>query len=532
MDDAERREALTKFVRDDWRASPPVFVGRGPVIGDILETAGHVHGKWLSGDRDAGDHGLTRLLRGAPGAGKTALLRHLEELCEGDPGPGRPITVRIGSGALESPKELHRELDEQLERQIPKASMYVWGAHLRRFMAEYVVEVATGSGVAQDAPGWAAGVLAGVAGMARRLLRVDEAGCRALRSLPAPVLVMIDEAQRVRPHSPQAALLQCLHEGAFGDIPVLPVFAGLGYLQQHLGQDGIEISRFAGRAVHTLDPLDETECLSLLKGWLEHFGVEAAATDTGRWGDALIRDKQVRNGGNASLAGRWGEALIRDTQGWPMHITSFLGGLAESLAAADDSSALASANIDAVRRAAAASRSEYNGSRYGGATQAHQGWTGRAMVRLADRGAVEEEDAKAIIRETGPEGGDVPALFASLVERGFLQEWNRAGYTVFKCPIPSLVSHAAIGAARGRWVHATTAIGDSDALRGLLQAGDDIEGRDGLERTPLHIAAECQWADIVAHLLNAGADADAQDVNGKTPKDNWPEYEWPGVGPS
>lgn len=51
---------------------------------------------------------------------------------------------------------------------------------------------------------------------------------RALAPIPAAVVVMVDETQRVRPDSAAVTTLQNLHGGAFGDITVVAVFAGLG----------------------------------------------------------------------------------------------------------------------------------------------------------------------------------------------------------------------------------------------------------------------------------------------------------------
>ena len=123
MDDGERRSALTKFASEGRRAQPPVFVGRDAVIEDISKAAELAYDKWSSGGIDAKDPGLTRLVQGAPGAGKTAMLRHLQERWRGDPGPGRPISVRVSASALESPAEMHKGLREQ----IPTTVMEKWG---------------------------------------------------------------------------------------------------------------------------------------------------------------------------------------------------------------------------------------------------------------------------------------------------------------------------------------------------------------------------------------------------------------------
>ncbi len=483
MDNGGRRRALKKFSREGWRAQPPVFVGRNAVLEDISRAAGLAYEKWSSGDIDAKDPGLTRLVQGAPGAGKTALLRHLQDRWQGDPGSGHPIAVRVSASALQSPAEMHKRLREQ----IPTTIMGKWGG----------VVVA---GLVKMVPGRGADALGPAAEAAARTLRE-----KALASVPAAVVVMVDETQRVRPDSAAAATLQNLHEGAFGDIPVLAVFAGLGYLHSYLQQEGIKISRYSDdrRCVHTLGALKDTECLSLLKGWLAHFGVAAPPAEFKRWGDALVRD----------------------THGWPMHTTGFLAALADDLAGFDDPSTIDLANLETVRRVAAEDRAVYYNGRYQGVIQANVRWVGRAMAALAAEGDLLEEDATAVIRDVGPPGGDAPTLFGALVDRGFLQR-EGAGLT-FACPIPSLTSHTAVVAAKRPKAHMAAAIGDSDGLRRLVAEGEAIEGRDGLGRTPLRIAAECRWADVVRELLDAGADMEAPDAGGMSPREAWPEFEWP-----
>ena len=483
MDDDERRKALTKFASEGRCAQPPVFVGRDEVIEDISGAAELAYEKWSSGSIDANDPGLTRLVQGAPGAGKTALLRRLQERWQDGPGSGCPIAVRVSASALDSPAEMHGRLREQ----IPTTVMEKWG------------EVLIG-GLVKVVPGRGSDVLAPAAKAAGKALRE-----KTLASVPVAVVVMVDETQWVEPHSAAATALRNLHDGSFGDIPILPVFAGLGYLHSHLQQKGIEISRYSddSRCVHTLGVFEDAECRELLKGWLARFEVADSSFEFDRWS----------------------EALFRDTQGWPMHTSGFLAALANELAGSRKPANLASADLETARKVAAEDRATYYNGRYRGVIQANVRWVGSAMAALGANGNLLEEDAITIIRDVGPPDGDASALFNALVDRGFIQRQG-VGLT-FACPIPSLISHAAVAATKKSGLHTAAIVGDANRLRRLVDDRLDVESRDELGRTPLRIAAECRWADVARGLLEAGADADAPDSIGTTPREAWPEFEWP-----
>ena len=75
----EQKEALRDYVAGEAREAPPVFAGRRGVIADIEETAATTFNRWREGRRFPG---LTRVVQGAPGAGKSSLLARLQEKWE------------------------------------------------------------------------------------------------------------------------------------------------------------------------------------------------------------------------------------------------------------------------------------------------------------------------------------------------------------------------------------------------------------------------------------------------------------------
>ena len=69
--------------------------------------------------------------------------------------------------------------------------------------------------------------------------------------------------------------------------------------------------------------------------------------------------------------------------------------------------------------------------------------------------------------------------------------------------------------------HGGDAVVDAEAqvacVRMLLEAGANVNASDQYQMTPLHFAANCGHAKVVAALLEAGADVNRSDSFGMTP---------------
>ncbi len=488
---AGQREALRDYVAGEAREAPPVFAGRRGVVADIEATAATTLARWRDGRRFPG---LTRVVQGAPGAGKSALLAHMEKkwsAAQAAEDAGAPVAVNISLLDLRDPDRFVDVVDQAVPASIGRRYAHV--------LVGALVKLVT--------PG-------------TRLSEEAEKEVRALaeqRDLPHPVVLMVDEAQNVRPYESESALFAHLHEGHFARLPILPVLAGLGHLREHLGQPGIRLSRFSNEveSVHTLGPLSDGEVRELFDGWLERFGVAATA------------------GG----AARWADALVRDSQGWPMHTNHFLVALAGQLAAPGrDPGRLATADLDAVRRDAARRRLAYYDTRYDNELIQERGrQVAEAMATIRRNGPADLRntlDAIQVAFQYG-EREDARRAFGVLRERGFLQSvsgpasggWARR----YGCPIPSLASHAI---ACEFPPHEAAMLGDADALDALIRRDRGaLDIRDAMGRTPLHVVAECRWTDVAETLLAAGADPDAPDAVGATARETWPEFNWPKRAP-
>ena len=86
-------EGLRWFARLSDREPTPFFVGRTAQIEDIEQQAAHMLRQTRTGSRPAG---ATRLVQGAPGAGKSALLAHLERKWAADDGAPQARMVWLG----------------------------------------------------------------------------------------------------------------------------------------------------------------------------------------------------------------------------------------------------------------------------------------------------------------------------------------------------------------------------------------------------------------------------------------------------
>jgi len=92
------REGLEDFIHSGEKSPPPVFVGRRDVLDDIFRTAR------LCWKKD-GHHlpGNTRIIHGAPGAGKSAILNELEaRSLAADAELGGPRVLALSNVELET----------------------------------------------------------------------------------------------------------------------------------------------------------------------------------------------------------------------------------------------------------------------------------------------------------------------------------------------------------------------------------------------------------------------------------------------
>ncbi|MCY4463708.1 MAG: hypothetical protein OXC26_25435, partial [Albidovulum sp.] len=98
-------DGLREFVAAGEKSPPPVFVGRTEAIADIEAAARRA---WKPGASNQGEPGATRILQGAPGAGKSSILAEMEFRSLRAAAPGSPRVLVLSSERLT--RDLHSAL--------------------------------------------------------------------------------------------------------------------------------------------------------------------------------------------------------------------------------------------------------------------------------------------------------------------------------------------------------------------------------------------------------------------------------------
>ena len=389
-------DRLRDFVAAGEKSPPPVFVGRTEAIADIEAAARRA---WKPGASNQGEPGATRILQGAPGAGKSSILAEMEFRSLRAAAPGSPRVLVLSS--------------EWLTSDLPSA----------------LAAVSAAGGMNHDEWSKRAGSIhhrisaVGVFGLSMELARSGAKPPDNLfalaRAMPAtawnaPVIAAVDEAQNLPAGetTPTALFLQSIHNATSG-LPLTLVLAGLGDTQDRAQKMGLT----RGLKLYEVGRLSVEETDELMRGFCRRFGLRA-------------------DGSEPFLA-----ELAAGAEGWPRHLHFALQALGEEALAADGDLGRVSWNSAAKR--AAESRLRYYRAQQSREMKATDRLVAAVMRDLRDDmplsvvvGLIEANAADApgfrLADSTTPE-----AFFRRLVHQGALHEGADGR---FHCPIPSFRS--------------------------------------------------------------------------------------------
>ncbi|MCY4200031.1 MAG: ATP-binding protein [Gammaproteobacteria bacterium] len=265
------------------RGEPIAFAGREEVLGAIAEIADSLRGRPIEGQ--------TFVIGGAPGAGKTSLVRESARRLRGQ---------GVAAAICPSPSS-DGDIDALVWRIVAaltgETKDKLQGTHRKRF---------SGSVSMAD--------LGGVSGSYESerkepaLRSFDDISLLTAKLPVNPVVVFIDEAQNIQNDSKAAALVNTLHTQF--ELPVLLVCAGLANTYDRLHQVGL--TRPAEDHVVTLGVLKREEAQAAVQQALGVIAGTGVAHDESKI-EALV------------------EAISTAADGWPRHLTCYLHAICEVL---------------------------------------------------------------------------------------------------------------------------------------------------------------------------------------------------------
>ena len=280
-----RSEALRRFVIAGEKSSPPVFVGREPILTENLQKAS------LGFEQGTAPPGNTRIIQGAPGAGKTSILLELER--RGQQGDHTPRTVVV------TDVEIEQHLATVLK------SIALAASAPQKAWVQTVTQIGSYIGARLGT----ISLFGFSADVARFVENGHPTDLHELgQILPSsqwthPVILAVDEAQRLRGETatPQAHALTSIHDARQIGLPLTLVFAGLGDTKERINEIGITNGAYA----FDVGALAAHEQAQVIEGFCAHFGLTV-----GHQRNRLY-------------------AFFEPTEGWPRHLYWAQRALAE-----------------------------------------------------------------------------------------------------------------------------------------------------------------------------------------------------------
>ena len=310
-------ERLRAYESNLERTPPPVFVGRQGVLEELQFVVGQV--------AEANPRGMTRIVQGVPGAGKSSLCDEFLASVQGQLCGGRRVLcAKLPTKELDQPPlslvgRLANTLPEELV-QIPATGRFVSGRDPQfRRMASTVLQV-----LRRPSLGTMHNATHGLTDASSLSACID---AYVQHIWPKDVLIVLafDEMQKcpVTPRTISALdiLNECMHNAR-----ILVVCFGLQNTKDFMRED-LQLSRIAEDAVMNLGPLAAGEGRQVLDGTLDHLGL---SSDNAEWLDQLSAA-----GFDPKAWAAWREGLVdvleKQAEDFPQHLTAALRATCEVL---------------------------------------------------------------------------------------------------------------------------------------------------------------------------------------------------------
>ena len=307
------RRRLQAFAGDRTRGEPVLFAGRKDQVNFLKDRLEDLSEKWYDRNlrgKQAPWKGETVIVQGAPGAGKTALLGHLETLKFKVRGTGKMTPVKVWY--VENKSIL--EDKDKFEQAIADVWIPGAGARMAATTTRMQGKAVKGHTNASANTGFTK-LEAGIAAEGSEETSATESDLhfsdviKDVRGDPdkyPPMLLMIDEAQALK--SETGSQLFWLYEGLHG-LPIIPVYGGLAWTAERLARPDIGISRLGKGCLHTLEALSKDECGEVVDAFYSEYHIIGTPEEK-EW---------------------WKNELVERSQGWPQHLQGGLTALAWEL---------------------------------------------------------------------------------------------------------------------------------------------------------------------------------------------------------
>ena len=314
------REGLKDFIDSGDKSPPPVFVGREDILRDIEATARRIRKEYIATGQ--GNPGETRIIQGAPGAGKSSVIAELKYRSINSPAPQAPLVLSLNSSRISRPENIL----------VPLARL-VNVNRADEFLARINETLVAGGSVGTSGTKVEGRVESSMTRLDPdpNLTEFEEwvLNLPEDQGIKGPIIVAIDEAQRFREQvdSPLAKFLQGIHDGS--KLPMMLVLAGLG--DTNARARAMELTR--GSKVHEIGSLAPEEAGEFMLACCRRFGMDPRGHE-----ERLVE-------------------LAAPCEGWPRHLHFTLQSLGREALKGDGD--LAKISWEDVKKQAKESRTRY-----------------------------------------------------------------------------------------------------------------------------------------------------------------------------